>query len=302
MKTLTELMLSAPQPFGCSPDDMLHFGAQRDQHDLRRLCRQRWESVRATYGLAPKAPMLTRGDHNVKLNKAAKWTVGLTLQHYVQKLSTGLTLNACPNAGHCTKVCVLDNGNGMFPKVQVARRAKTEFFALHPLQACFLLGWELADEVERHGSILFRPNVNSDVEWEKVLPSLTSGAVFGEALWSYGYTKLPGVLVTDGYLDAAYRVAYSWNETSDPVAVGLFLNAGGSVAVVTDRKKGEFEHRPFHLPGHPYNYFVNWYRHVDADLTDEWIFKEGAVGNLSAKGKARSLIGKSNFIVQGVTT
>jgi hypothetical protein len=289
MKTLTELMLKR-QPFSRTPDELFQLGAQRADRELRRKAWNAWEHTRSRYGRKGHPALLTLGDHNAKLAKAQKWTVGLTLQHYVQKLSTGLTLNACPNAGHCTKVCVLDNGNGVFPKVQVARRAKTEFFALHPLQAAFLLGWELADEVERHGSILFRPNVNSDVEWEKVLPSLTSGEVFGDAVISYGYSKLDYVLDTNGWLDSHYRVAYSWNEKSDQAKVASFLARGGSVALVTDRRKGG--------PPPARHGLVPFATVVDADLTDEWIFGDRVIGDLSAKGKARSLIGKSNFIVR----
>jgi hypothetical protein len=289
MRSLTELMLWE-QPYEFTPDEMLQLGAQREDRELRRKAQATWEYTRSKYGLKGHPRLLTLGDENLKLGKSATFTAGLTLQHYVQKLTTGLTLNACPNAGHCTKVCVLDNGNGGFEHVQLVRRARTEFFALHPLQACFLLGWELDEQVEKHGSILFRPNVNSDVEWEKVLPSLTSGAIWRDAVWSYGYTKLPGVLVTDGYLDAAYRVAYSWNENSDIDDTIWFLDAGGSVAVVTSRRKG--------APVLPYLFnSSDQYPVLDADLTDEWIFEPGAIGDLSAKGKARKLIGKSNFVV-----
>jgi hypothetical protein len=35
---------------------------------------------------------------------------------------------------------------------------------------------------------------------------------------------------------------------------------------------------------------------VDADLSDEWLFKPGVIGDLSAKGKASTLIGKSAFV------
>jgi hypothetical protein len=285
MKTLTEMMINT------GANDWFAEGAQRTDRGRRRLCRLIWSDIREAHGLAPgKAPpLLTLGKANHKLNLATQYTIGLTLQHHVQKLSNGLNVNACPNAGHCTKVCVLDQGRyAQEARVKKARRARTEFFARFPAEAAFLLGWEIAEQVERHGPLLFRPNVNSDVEWEKVLPSLTSGAVFGDGVMSYGYTKLTYVLDTDGWLDTHYRVAYSWNERSVLDDVTVFLDRGGSVAVVTSRRKGAPTITRF------FGYGVTA---IDADLTDEWIFKPGVIGDLSAKGTARSLIGKSDFIV-----
>jgi hypothetical protein len=38
---------------------------------------------------------------------------------------------------------------------------------------------------------------------------------------------------------------------------------------------------------------------VDADVTDEWMLPEGGIiGDLSAKGYARRLIGVSDFVVR----
>jgi hypothetical protein len=268
--------------------------ANTDLHDARHA----WAAMREAHGFGPssRAPLLTPPGHNTKLKKGETPAYGLTLQHYVQRITKRLVVNACPNAGDCTKVCVLDNGNGMFDAVQQARRLKTSFLAQHPAQFSYLLGWELAKAVHRHGEIFFRPNVNSDVAWERLLPSLTSGAVFAGAVTSYGYTKRPEVLDTDGWVGPAYRVAYSWNETSDVHEVARFRRNGGSVAIVTSRQRGaavpaEIELNGlalYHSPGFPI---------VDADLTDEWVFGECTIGDLSAKGKARRLIGKSGFVV-----
>jgi len=271
-----------------------HARARIEGHGLTlRYARELYGSVRVKHGLPNRASaLLTRPDANLKLNKSSVPAYGITLQHYVQKLSTGLTVNACPNAGDCTKVCVLDNGMGRYDSVQRGRRAKTEFLARYPLAFAFLLGHELALAVRRDGAILLRPNVNSDIEWEKIAPKLCDGETFGlhGAVRLYGYTKVPGVLDTNGWLGRAYRVAYSWNEhTPKGSAVEDFLARGGSVAVVTDRK-----------PKSPINQWHSNYSHatvMDADLTDEWIFKECVIGDLSAKGKARKLIGKSGFVV-----
>lgn len=291
MKTLTEMMLRHGAVNG-------HFQLGTDrlksERHFRREARRCQARIRAKYGFVEKyTPVITGKGSNAKLDHATQHSVGLTLQPYVTRLGPRLTVNCCPNATPgCIAGCVIKHaGRVQFDKrIDLARRAKTEFFARYPCEACFLYGWELADQVDKHGPLLNRPNVGSDAEWEKILPSLTSGKVFGEDVWSYGYTKLTDVLKTDGYLDAAYRVAYSWNENSAAYDVANFLDAGGSVAMVTSRKKGE-------PPRGAWIARRSW-PVVDADLTDEWIFQRGVIGDLSAKGKGRKLIGKSAFVVQ----
>ena len=248
-----------------------------------------YAEVRQRYGFSATlgSPLLTAPADNMKLDKSSVPAYGITLQHYVQKLSDGLTINACPNAGDCTKACVLDNGNGRYDAVQRARRAKTEFLAYHPLSFAFLLGRELALAVRRDGGIFLRPNVNSDVEWETIAPALCNGETFGQSITLYGYTKMRKVLDTDGWLGRSYRVAYSLSEKDGPfdmVRVVDFLARGGSVAQVTNRK-----------PKQPVAE-VRGATRMDADLTDEWIFGSGVIGDLSAKGKARQLIGVSEFV------
>ena len=87
-----------------------------------------------------------------------------------------------------------------------------------------ILAWELSQAVAKHGEILFRPNVNSDIAWQRILPSMTEGYLAG--MVSYGYSKRPETLAGNGWMGAAYRVAYSWNETSDDDAVARLWRTG----------------------------------------------------------------------------
>jgi hypothetical protein len=261
--------------------------------------------VRARHGFkARAADLLTAPDANYKLDKAIVPTYGLTLAHFRTALPAvggrrsringavidfpALSINACPNAGHCVKVCVLNNGNGRYDSVQRAWRWRTDLLTRHPDSFARILAFELVRAVRKHGNVLFRPNVNSDVAWQRILPSLTDGYVAG--VLSYGYSKRPETLAGDGWLGRAYRVAYSWNERSDRDEVTAFLVRGGAVAVVTARKKGQPVLREF-----PFGWTCDV---ADADVTDEWLLTKGAViGDLSAKGKARELIGRSRFVV-----
>lgn len=247
-----------------------------------------------------QARLLGWPNENAKLRKGKLPGYGVTIQHTTTRIRKRLIVNACPHAGDCQRMCVLDNGHGSCPSVIRARRAKTRFLVNQPRAFAFLLGYELATVAKKHERFLLRPNVNSDVRWDLLLPSLIHPDVVGN-MTSYGYTKDPFILDTDGWVPhpaggrGTYRVAYSWNENSQVVPVARFLARGGSVAMVTSRKKDG----PLAEVGGP----LTWLRPhaqdvVDADKTDEWMFEEGVIGDLSAKGKARSMIGKSNFIVE----
>ena len=249
--------------------------------------------VRGRHGFkCTPSPLLTAPTSNHKLDGAKVASYGLTLHHFRTVLDAAdehdaLSLNLCPSAGHCVKVCVLNNGNGRYDSVQRAWRWRTDLVARHPESFARVLAYELVRAVRKHGRILFRPNVNSDAAWELLLPSLVNGYLPG--VTSYGYSKLPSTLEGDGWLGAAYRVAYSWNERSDADAVSAFVARGGAVAVVTSRRKGSAV-----VTTLPFTASTI----VDADITDEWMLSgSGVVGDLSAKGKARQLIGRSKFVV-----
>jgi hypothetical protein len=243
-------------------------------------------AVRVLFGFKARfAKMLTPPDSNIKLDKAKMVTFGLTLAH-----ATLSAWNLCPWAGDCTKVCVLNNGNGRYSSVQRAWLWRTHFLAEHPEEAMYQIGYELGRAVRKHGAILFRPNVNSDVLWHVIAPSL--GLLDGVNV--YGYTKAPLAMLDMALLDAiGMHVAYSFNERSKMARVREHLANGGKVALVTNRKPTapidpDAVRLWLGVPDVPV---------VDADLTDEWMLADGAVvGDLSAKGDARGLIGVSDFI------
>ena len=232
------------------------------------------------------ADMLTAPKHNDKLEAASIPSYGLTLAH--EKIHE--RYNLCAWAGDCTKVCVLNNGNGRYDSVRRAWLWRTDFVADYPLLAMQRIGWELGRAVRKHGRILFRPDVNSDLSWHRFVPEL--GSLPGVTV--YGYSKNPALPHRYQALrDLGYHYAYSHNEGSNRDHERRLLESGGKIAVVTSRRKGE-----------PVNadrlqeFFWADATVVDADKTDEWMLADGPViGDLSAKGKARQLIGRSAFVV-----
>lgn len=260
------------------------------------LARQLYADHRVGHGFEHlPAPILTWPNHNRKLKKGEIPSYGLTLQHTTTRIRPRLIVNACPHAGDCQKVCVLNTGHGYRDNVIRGRRSKTVFLATQPRAFSYLLGYELGKALGRHLAIRWRPNVNSDVRWEELIPSAFDGSALGGHAYAYDYTKdADRVLGTNGWIRPFYRLSYSWNENSPASPVVDFLERGGSVAVVTSRRRGQ----PIVDGGYyrlgPYGVIK---RGVDADLTDDWMFEEGVIGDLSAKARARSLIGKSGFVV-----
>lgn len=253
-------------------------------------------TCRVYRGFAPRvADLLTPPDAQHKLSMAVVPSYGMTLAHADM---SGHEL--CPwRTEGCTATCVVSNGNGRYDSVQRAWLWRTDLWLEYPLAAAYRLGWELGRAVRKHGEILFRPDVNSDAAWHRVTPWL--GHLEGVTV--YGYTKNPAVLDARVQVDGGlhgFRYAYSWNERSRLARVQPHLARGGRVAVVTNRSKGQAVDaaavRAFF--GVPSSVAV-----VDADATDEWIVNGprskhvGVIGDLTAKGQARSLIGKSDFVV-----
>ena len=235
------------------------------------------------------ADMLTAPKHNDKLEAASVPSYGLTLAH--EQIHE--RYNLCAWAGDCTKVCVLNNGNGRYDSVRRAWLWRTDFLANSSLFAMQRIGWELGRAVRKHGEILFRPDVNSDLSWHRFAPSL--GSLPG--VTTYGYTKNPLQLHRhDARISAGFHYAYSHNESSDRGDEHRHLIGGGKIAVVTSRRKGE----PVNAAALREFFGVDdSVPVVDADKTDEWMLSGGGViGDLSAKGMARRLIGVSNFVVR----
>lgn len=258
---------------------------------LRRHEKEQLAWMRCKHGFQNVySPFLTAGETNHKLDGSSVYTLGRTLAHADMSDYEG-----CPFRGDCTCVCVLNNGNGRYASVQRAWLWRTALLAEHPDVAGFVEGWELGRAARKHGKILYRPDVNSETRPWLWAMSYSASAV-ASRVTVYGYSKDPTILgVADSRRVENFNYAYSWNERSNLEKVRGHLAAGGNVAVVTSRRKGQEPNTRFLR-----DMFGSKVTVADADVTDEWMLtnrKHGVVGDLSAKGKARSLIGVSEFVV-----
>lgn len=257
--------------------------------DLRASRRVR-DTVQAVYGIR-SGRLLSDPESQHKLGMGVVPSYGLTLHHHLMRSKIHpVTIDACPSAGDCRQVCVLNNNFGRFRTVQDGWRWRTELAAWHPVHFFALLGSELRRALGDRPHILFRPNINSDVRWEQVCPALVDGSVFGDAVTLYGYTKHADYLAGDPWVTPHYHVAYSWNESADAARVQQYLDRGGNVAVVTDRLAGGFARK------RPVRQWADGTclgltaPVVDADTGDEWMLNNtGVIGDLGFKPRTAAL-------------
>lgn len=225
---------------------------------------------------------------NAKIAKNETATVSLTLQSAKAAVvifnGTEWILNTCTSSGLCGALCVLKHGKGSLPAVIRARNWRTWCLVRYPELFAVLLAHELDSAGAKHGKVLARLNVNSDLAWHLV-PELFDTP----SLMAYDYTKHETVLLTkSGWVLPNYRLVYSVNERSDDLLVAEFLDRGGSVAMVTNRAKGTAAYKRLTFAG-------KRYRVEDGDVSDNrFDTPKRTIVDLYAKGKARSR--RSRFV------
>lgn len=246
------------------------------------------------FGLQNTPSKLTSTDKgNLKIAKNELPTITLTMNSARSTVVEGVTYDTCENAGSCINVCVLKHGKGAFNKVQAARDWRTYCFAAYPVSFMLALRYEIMQATEKFGTMSMRLNVNSDLPWWAI-----SEKLFGDLpVQAYDYTKDPMMMqrfVENGHqVQKNYRLIYSFNEKTKHHLdlMDAFLCAGGSVAVVTNRKKGDPVMKELTLG-------VDAYRVIDGDLTDDRFNDPRSVFvDLYAKGYALS---RKNLLVQNV--
>ena len=269
--------------------------SMRDRKVYAALIRKMFAEERSRFGLGNGSYPLTStfdplkgkdSSSNAKIGKNELATVSLTLQSAtVATVLDGFnvyTLNTCTSAGLCTALCVLKHGKGSLPAVIRARDWRTWLLVRYPELFAVLLAYELDTASATYGEFLARLNVNSDILWHLV-PELFAS----NGMRAYDYTTHVEVLATaDGWVLPNYRLVYSMNERTDDHAARLFLERGGIVAMVTNRRKTQAAHAWTVIAGTAFPV-------EDGDLTDDrYATSRGHVVDLFAKGKARGRVTK----------
>jgi len=226
-----------------------------------RQAKQEYADHRFSRGLPRRyAPLLTWPKGNPKLFLSIIATYGLMLAP--ASLSG---YNVCPwSTPMCRSGCLNTAGRGKMPKNQYGRIVKTQFLAENPTAFFVLLEYEIRLAVKRHGRILMRLNVLSDLRWERFAPWLFDI----EGVDWYDYTKSYARAAESVEWGPNYVLTASYHERTTPIQVSALLAAGVSVARVFTK-----------IPSSGV---------INGDLTDDRYHEpKGVIVALKAKGKMR---------------
>lgn len=262
--------------------------AREDGGSIRTVdyaaARKVWAEYRRARGYAGDAAVLSPPEANAKMAKGSTRIYGLSLA----PADMSGAWDACQwRTPGCTAVCVLATaGKGPMASVRKARVTRTTFAGEYPREFVTLVLGELRRAAAK-GPIGFRPNVASDLRWERFAPYVLN--VPGVTV--YDYTKAPLRHRSD--VPEGYRLTFSVSERDASVAEALeYLRAGGNAAVVFDTVKGHA--LPATWQGFPV---------IDGDLTDYRLSDPtSAVVGLRAKGSARNGGDSTGFVREGVAS
>ena len=261
-----------------------------ERRTRRRQLGAMFAELRPTVGLmARPTDLLMPGTSNTKLAKNPAPTVSYTGSPSTSgrvHVDTAdgpvrLVFSQCPHAGRCAAVCVLTGGRGKFSSTMAGRRWRDLVAYTDPVGWAQLIRLEIIAAADRHGMILARLDTGTELGLGRMVPAILADTPNGATVRGYDYAKNPAVLEGNGWTDNRHhRTVYSWNESTEPAAVGRFLRRGGSVAVVLNIPKGAPIPATWRIGR------TDWPT-VDGDATDNRLADPGAVVVvLRAKGAA----------------
>ena len=223
--------------------------SRREQRAMIAKIRAQHAAMRPLVGLAPNATNLSLpGETNTKLAKNDAYTLGYTgspstsSRVVVDWIGSPIRVvfDNCNWSTQCTRVCVLKGGRGKFSSVRAGRSWRDLVAYRDPVGWIIARRHELVTAADRHGAVLERGDVGTELGIADLVPGLYADTPTGSRVRGYDYGKRPQILAGTGWTaDGHHRTVYSWNERSDARAVNRFLARGGNVVVVTDAAKGD---------------------------------------------------------------
>ena len=175
--------------------------------------------------------LLSKGTTNRKQLKKIK-----EFQFFVMNLSLAHAntsgFNLCPfSTAGCAASCIGQNGNGLYPSVQISRQLKARLFMLAPNRFIEMFSQDISRMVEeaRRSNLtpVLRPNAFSDIPWERYID-------FSRPMWDglqvYDYTKIYKRLGNQ-HMTPNYDLTFSLSEKNEHHAKEA-LAMGFNVATV----------------------------------------------------------------------
>lgn len=183
---------------------------------------------------------------NPKLEKGKKENFHTFGIHLAPSTASGYNVCAFASNG-CINACLNTAGRGQFVNVQTARIKKTKRFFDDRENFMMQLDKEISAEIrkayKKNLTPAFRPNLTSDLKWEKIGFTDSNGTHWPNLmskypnLQTYDYTKIP--IKHRQNLPFNYSLTFSLSETNDEHARAA-LKLGTNVAVVFNDKPKTF--------------------------------------------------------------
>ena len=264
-----------------------------DNKRERALARQAYKVYRQARGYRDNAGILTHPANQPKLEKSARYALGLMLTpaRSLDHVAAGLarTVNACPRASRgCEAACLATSGHGAFDPTQQARQVRHGFLLSDPYSAGVIIGDEVLRAVRKHGrdGVTLRLNVLSDYRFELIAPRMLERlAELG--VRTYDYTAWAP---SDREPIHGYDLTYSAKEESHTSGSYLesLLLGGHNVALPFTTRKGE-DLPSWHTFDTPRDRYSILFPVIDGDLSDDRTEDPkgdmGVIIGLRAKGR-----------------
>lgn len=250
-----------------------------------RAARDDWRAARVAVGASDSAPDLLTGltkDADAGQTKFAKGDghriAGITLSPATEisefaSIIDDLDLSAACACDfmttECAKLCLRGTGRQAFDYAALARAARTVFLIQSPESFAALMADELRRGARKFGSLAFRPDVLSDLSWDRFMPWM---ADLDAVEVVYGYTKNKRKAARWNALEGWYST-FSASERTGLADIRRIVDSGTNVAVpVAASKKDQ-------LPD-----IWGGLRVVDGDANDRrYLDPQGVVVLLRAK-------------------
>lgn len=212
-----------------------------------RSAKAAWAAARVAVGASDSSPDLLTGasgdvSGQAKLAKGKGARIaGLTLSPADEVAEIGTVegfdyskASTCDfYTTQCRALCLKGTGRQAFDYSALARVARTHFLVSNPEAFATLLVHELALAAKKFGPVDFRPDILSDLSWDRIMPWL---ADLDSVHVVYGYTKNIRKARRWQNLDG-WHITFSASERTNAARIQEIVGEGLNVAIPVDLTK-----------------------------------------------------------------
>lgn len=212
-----------------------------------RIAKEDWRRARVAVGASDSTPDLLTGasgdvSGQAKLAKGKGARIaGITLSPADEVAQIGTVMgfdfseaSTCDfYTPQCRALCLKGTGRQAFDYAALARVARTVFLVAFPQSFATLMAHELNLAAKRYGPVDFRPDILSDLSWDRHMPWL---ADLDSVHVVYGYTKNLRKARRWQALDG-WHITFSASERTNKERIQEIVGEGLNVAIPVDLGK-----------------------------------------------------------------